>query len=213
MQNTIVTITGPSCSGKTTLTNMLKETGKFTEVISTTTRQPRSGEVNGETYHFVTLEEFKKIEMLENVEFNGNYYGGSVKEFEDKFKSELIPIKVVEPNGMMEINNNAKNKDWIVINVFLDCPVTLQAERFLERFYNDVKQISILRSITVFRNIVKDYAKRMVQIVSTEKEWVNMFNKDKNNLKLYFYEFSEKTENHVIHVIQESIQKIGKESK
>lgn len=75
-------ISGPSGVGKGTLIRIFKE--KFQEDFvfppSCTTRDPRPGEVDGETYYFITKEEFEK--RIENDEFleyaqvhNGNYYG------------------------------------------------------------------------------------------------------------------------------------------
>ena len=141
MSNKIITITGPSCTGKTTLARMLMDTGKFTEVISTTTRTMRAGDVDGKSYHFVTKEQFDQIEMLETIEFNGNFYGGSVAEFEEKFESGLVPVIVVEPNGMHQINKNAASKGWEVINVFINIDPELQARRFLSRMCDDYRQI------------------------------------------------------------------------
>jgi thymidylate kinase len=40
----LITITGPSCSGKTTLQNWLFGLGKFERIISFTTRPQREGE-------------------------------------------------------------------------------------------------------------------------------------------------------------------------
>ena len=105
MKNVIVTITGPSCSGKTTLTRMLLDTNQFSEIVSTTTRPKRTGETNGSTYHFVSHEEFRKIEMLESIQYNGNVYGASVEEFKKQFASGKIPLVIVEPHGMKQINN------------------------------------------------------------------------------------------------------------
>lgn len=48
---------------------------------SVTTRRPRPGEVEGESYHFISVEEFRRLrdagELLEWAEVFGNYYGTS----------------------------------------------------------------------------------------------------------------------------------------
>ena len=175
MSNTIITITGPSCTGKTTLTRRLMDTGKYTEVISTTTRPMRAGDVNGKDYHFVTAEEFKDIEMLETIEFNGNFYGGSVAEFEDKFASGLIPVIVVEPNGMQQINENASAKGWEVINVFIGIDPQLQARRFLTRMLDDYRQILGQGDLSDYEKLVNEYSKRMATIQEVESKWFDQF--------------------------------------
>ena len=175
MSNTIITITGPSCSGKTTLTNQLLATEEFSEVISTTTRPPRTGEVNGVTYHFVTPEEFKTVELLERVDFNGNLYGGSVAEFEKQFASGRIPLIIVEPNGMGQVNKNAKEKGWKVINVFVACPPKVQAERFLGRFREEVINQANGSDPDDLGKLMREYVNRMVTMQTTEAEWFGLF--------------------------------------
>lgn len=51
---------GPSGAGKSTLVKHLMNVAKeqFIFSISSTTRQPREGEVNGVHYHFISKEEF-----------------------------------------------------------------------------------------------------------------------------------------------------------
>ena len=52
-------LSSPSGAGKTTLTKKLAEhNSQFIISISHTTRKPRSNEINGKDYHFVSKEEF-----------------------------------------------------------------------------------------------------------------------------------------------------------
>ena len=177
MSKTIITITGPSCSGKTTLARLLMDTRSFTEVISTTTRIMRTGEEDGVTYHFVTPERFEEIEMLERIDFNGNTYGGSVAEFEEKFASGLIPAIVVEPNGMEQINLNATEKGWRVMNIFVGCPPLLQAERFLLRLVEDYRVILTQGSGDDYAKFMSEYSGRMAVMQDVESKWLGMFRK------------------------------------
>jgi guanylate kinase len=52
MSNILLTITGPTCAGKTTLQRLLVARG-MQEIVSFTTRPPREGEVDGKDYWFV----------------------------------------------------------------------------------------------------------------------------------------------------------------
>ena len=55
---TLLVVSGPSGSGKTTLCRRATENGLCVYSISCTTRRPRSGEVDGVDYHFLTAAEF-----------------------------------------------------------------------------------------------------------------------------------------------------------
>jgi guanylate kinase len=55
----LLVLAGPAGSGKSTLCDRLVDAGLgFSRVVTTTTRQPRPGEVNGVHYHFFTPVEF-----------------------------------------------------------------------------------------------------------------------------------------------------------
>jgi len=55
----LLVLAGPAGSGKSTLCDrIVKEETDFERVITTTTRAPRPGEVNGVHYHFLTPEQF-----------------------------------------------------------------------------------------------------------------------------------------------------------
>lgn len=75
-QNCILTITGPSGAGKTTLIrNLLQQMGdKAKPLIRVTTRGPRLDD-NAEEYHYVSLKEFKELEranvLLYPIMLNG----------------------------------------------------------------------------------------------------------------------------------------------
>ncbi len=81
----LVVISGPSGAGKGTVCKKLLERNKGLKLsISATTRPPRDGEINGESYFFVTKEEFEQMEergeLFESAVVFGNKYG-TPKEF------------------------------------------------------------------------------------------------------------------------------------
>ncbi|MBE9061287.1 guanylate kinase [cf. Phormidesmis sp. LEGE 11477] len=76
----LIVLSGPSGVGKGTLLAHLRDRHPNLQVsISVTTRQPRSGEVNGQHYYFVSTAAFEAMiergELLEWAKFAGNYYG------------------------------------------------------------------------------------------------------------------------------------------
>ena len=103
----IVVISGPSGVGKGTICKKIMEIINAKYSVSTTTRSPREGEVNGVDYYFVTKEEFRrkisKEEFLEYNIYNDNYYGTSkdvVFEMIDKGINVILEIDV---NGAYNI--------------------------------------------------------------------------------------------------------------
>jgi guanylate kinase len=67
----LLVLAGPAGSGKSTLCDRLVEADLgFTRVVTSTTRAPRKGEVNGVHYHFFTPEEFdEKVKAGEFLEW------------------------------------------------------------------------------------------------------------------------------------------------
>lgn len=136
----IVTVTGPSGSGKTVLSHLLRDQG-MKPLVSTTTRAPRQGEVDGVDYHFVTreffFEELAKGKFMENIEYNGVLYGVSVKEAEDAFEKNIPAVLVAEPHGVQQIAKCSQERGWECFRVFVDNPTDVLAGRLLNRFLLD----------------------------------------------------------------------------
>src|SRR5438270_493572 len=81
-QGLLFVLSAPSGTGKDTVISALKQQGmNFYVVPSVTTRSPRSGESEGNPYHFVDQETFERMvsqgELLEYANVHGNWYGQS----------------------------------------------------------------------------------------------------------------------------------------
>lgn len=100
----VVVLSGPSGSGKSTIVNQLISTAdvKLMKAISATTRPKRTGEVDGEDYYFLGLDEFTRRrengEFLEYAEVHssGYWYG--------TLKSELERIRQAGGWAFLEID-------------------------------------------------------------------------------------------------------------
>ena len=120
----ILIISGPSGCGKSTL---LKEVYKDIEdyyfSISTTTRAPRIGEVNGVDYFFVTKEEFEKDinngDFLEYAQVHDNYYGTSLKPINKALDESKLVIFDIDVQGHEIVR---KKLDSITTSVFITTP-------------------------------------------------------------------------------------------
>jgi len=76
----LIVLSGPSGTGKGTVCEaLLKKRSDIALSVSCTTRSPRAGEKQGESYYFVSEQEFKEMlvhdEFLEHASVYGNYYG------------------------------------------------------------------------------------------------------------------------------------------
>lgn len=64
----MLVMSSPSGAGKTTISReLLSREPELTMSVSATTRQPRTGEVDGKDYYFITKDKFQ--DMVENDEF------------------------------------------------------------------------------------------------------------------------------------------------
>jgi len=124
----ILVLSGPSGAGKSTIINAAsEEIGEYYFSISTTTRQPRVGEVDGRDYFFVSKESFeediKAGNFLEYAEVHGNYYGTSLKPVREALEAGKLVIFDIDVQGHRLVR--AKMDD-ITTSAFIT-PPTLEA--------------------------------------------------------------------------------------
>ena len=90
-KNIMVILSSPSGVGKTTLTKKIQQKyNSFKISVSHTTRPPRSNEVEGVDYYFVSKKEFEKLidndEFYEYAKIFENYYGTLKKNVDETIK-------------------------------------------------------------------------------------------------------------------------------
>jgi guanylate kinase len=133
----LVVISSPSGGGKTTIIQHILNTKQSnTEYsISITTRPPRSGEINGRDYFFVTKDDFEnKItnkELIEWEEVHGYYYGtpkNLIEKWLQQGKSILMDIDV---KGALTIR---KKYPQNALLIFLEPPsMEILIDRLIDR--------------------------------------------------------------------------------
>jgi guanylate kinase len=104
----LVVISAPSGSGKTTIARaiMQKYPGMLFSV-SATTRLPRTGEVDGRDYFFLSKDEFQRRvqigDLVEWEEIYGNFYGTLKSEVDRALKHGVIMLFDVDVKGALSI--------------------------------------------------------------------------------------------------------------
>ena len=124
----LIILSGPSGVGKGTIRKEIMSKYPNLDLhysISMTTREPRSGEVDGQDYFFVSFEDFKNNinndKFLEYSMFVGNYYG-TPKAYVEKMRNEGHNVVLeIETVGAKQIMNAYKYDDRC-ISIFLTPP-------------------------------------------------------------------------------------------
>lgn len=83
----VLTWIGGSCSGKSTTEEYFISRGWAKRVIQCTTRQPRVNEIDGDHYHFLTVEEFHSKRCFNIIEITPEWLYGILPETLEEIKS------------------------------------------------------------------------------------------------------------------------------
>ena len=108
--NFLFIISAPSGTGKTTICKrLLRQNKDLCLAISATTRAPRTGEVDGKDYFFITKEEYlAKVNtggFLEHACVFDNYYGTPLDFVHQKISSGVNIIFDIDWQGMRKIKS------------------------------------------------------------------------------------------------------------
>lgn len=112
---------GPSGSGKSTLVKKMMEDfpNRFGFSISHTTRSPRPGEVDGQHYHFTTIEKMRnsieKGDFIESATFCGNMYGTSKAAVDAVKEQGKICVLDIDVQGVKLVKKTDLNPWYIFI--------------------------------------------------------------------------------------------------
>ncbi len=134
MKGNILVISGPSGSGKSSLLHQLLASipdAYFS--ISTTTRGPRTGEIEGENYYYISKEAFEKDidegAFLEWARVHDNYYGTSLKPILKALKEGKIVIFDIDVQGHKIVREKFGS---ITTSVFITTPDQVELQRRLK---------------------------------------------------------------------------------
>ena len=140
----LIILSSPSGAGKSTLAGRLRtwdETLQFS--VSSTTRAPREGEVDGQHYHFVSEPDFKKqvadSQMLEHAQVFGNYYGSPRAPVQQAIDSGRDVLFDIDWQGAQQISNSALQEH--VLSIFLLPPSIPELHRRLVSRGQDAPEV------------------------------------------------------------------------
>lgn len=115
----LVVVSGPSGAGKGTICQALLEKTPLAYSVSATTRKPRAGEVDGESYYFLSVEAFEKMiekdELLEWAKVYDNYYGTPLKKVEEKLAAGEDILLEIDTQGAMKVREKFPEGVYIFI--------------------------------------------------------------------------------------------------
>ena len=133
MSSAILVLSGPSGAGKSTIIDAASnEIGEYYFSVSTTTREPRVGEVDGVDYYFVSKEEFeadiKAGNFLEYATVHGNYYGTSLKPVREALQAGKLAIFDIDVQGHRLVREAMGD---VVVSAFITPPTLNELENRL----------------------------------------------------------------------------------
>ena len=114
-------ITGPSGAGKGTLMKHLTDTypDKFGFSVSSTTRAPREGEVDGVDYNFIKKEQFEQMidnnEFIEWAKVHSNMYGTTKAQIQKIQAGKKIPLLDIDVQGAFQFHKSFPNSNFIAV--------------------------------------------------------------------------------------------------
>ncbi|MCL2488139.1 MAG: guanylate kinase [Oscillospiraceae bacterium] len=128
----LITLSGPSGSGKGTIVRQLLERRRDTVLsVSATTRPPRPDETEGVHYYFRTREEFERMiragAFLEYAEYNGSYYGTPREPVDEWLSKGMNVLLEIEVQGAEKVMDSGA----ALVSVFITTPSMAELERRL----------------------------------------------------------------------------------
>ncbi len=166
----LIVLTGPSGVGKGTLMRSLLE--RYPELyysVSVTTRSPRTGEIDGKNYYFISRNKFEQLvaqgEFLEWAEFAGNYYGtpreGVLKQISD---GKMVVLEI-ELEGARQIRSSFPS----ALSIFILPPSFEELEQRIRNRGQDSSE-AIARRLQCAQEEIKAAEEFDIQIVNDDFE-------------------------------------------
>ena len=181
----LIVISAPSGAGKgSVISGLLEKDNKNRWLsVSTTSRQPRTNDISGVTYNFVSKEEFEKLieedYFLEYTNYVGNYYGTPKQAIKEKLDQGIDVILEIEIEGAMNIKKLVPEALFIFIMppslktlvTRLKNRKTDSKDKIIERFHTAYKEINEVTkyNYVVVNDELDDAIDKVESILKAEK--------------------------------------------
>lgn len=164
----LVVLSGPSGVGKDTLIRAwAARNPRVVRIVTTTTREPRDGEVEGVDYHFVSTEEFRELAdsgaFLEFKNVHGNWYGSPKADVEKHLAEGRIAVLNVDVQGALSVMERRPD----ALSVFVHPPSLEELERRIRRRGLDSEE-AIQRRLENARGEIEQAARYSFQLVNDD---------------------------------------------
>lgn len=181
----LIVISSPSGGGKGTIISKLLENDNKTRwlSVSTTSRPIRANDIPGETYNFVTKEEFEKLieedYFIEYTNYVGNYYGTPKEFIKKKLDQGIDVILEIEIEGASNIKKLIPEALFIfimppslkVMVERLKKRKTDSKDKIIERFrtaYKEVNEVTRYNYVVV-NDDLEEAVDKVESIIKAEK--------------------------------------------
>jgi guanylate kinase len=167
---TIFIVSAPSGSGKSTLVSRLLAMDKnITFSVSYTTRKPRGTEIDGQSYHFISHEDFEdrlaKGEFLEWAEVFGNYYGTHRSVLDRAIREDKDLVLDIDVQGARQLRESIPE----AVTIFILAPSRQILEKRLRRRSEDAEPV-IRRRLLEAAEEIRNYDKYDYVLVNDDLE-------------------------------------------
>lgn len=123
----LLILSGPAGSGKTTLCDALtQEFAQLARVVTTTTRPPRAGEVEGRDYYFLARAAFEALRteggFFEWAEIHGNLYGTQKRHVLELLRQNRDGLLNIDVQGAASFRRAADEDPYLaerLVTVFI----------------------------------------------------------------------------------------------
>ena len=189
-ENIMVILSSPSGVGKTTITKKIQQKYQSFKIsVSHTTRPPRSNEVDGVDYNFVSNEEFEKLikekKFYEYAKIFENYYGTLKKIVDETIKKNDLLFDI-DWQGTKQLSNF---KNLKLIKIYL---ITIdknelknrlikrnqnskeEIEKRFNAFDEDIKHWNDYDYVIINKNLDVCF-KQIEGIISNHKQKISIF--------------------------------------
>ncbi len=155
-ENIMVILSSPSGVGKTTLTKKIQQKYQnFKISVSHTTRSPRSNEIDGIDYNFVSKEKFEQLidenKFYEYAKIFENYYGTLKKNVDEAILKNDILFDI-DWQGTKQLS---KFKNLKLIKIFLIIDKKELKNRLISRNQNSKDEVE--KRFNAFDNDIKHW--------------------------------------------------------